>query len=84
MEELNVTQTPPPGVQFVQVDVRFLEAIVQYMKKRPYDEVYMFLDVLVKKPNGQPQMPPQPEYPTVPNISEFVPEGFSNKDSTGV
>jgi hypothetical protein len=70
---------PPQGIQFVQVDTRFLQAIVDYMRKRPYEEVHMFLDVLLNK--GVPQPPPQ-EYPTENNISEFVPEGFSTDTPT--
>jgi hypothetical protein len=68
--------------KFIQVDVRFLQALVEYMRKRPYEEVFMFLDALVGK-NQQlaPQQAAQqqaPVYQTQPNISEFVPEGFTD------
>lgn len=36
----------PEEPKTVQVDIAFLQAILDYMKTKPYEEVYRFIDVL--------------------------------------
>lgn len=41
---------------FVQVNIDFLQAILDYMKRQPYEDVHMFIDVLTGKtqPTSKP------------------------------
>jgi len=62
----------PEQPQVVQVELGFMQAIVNYLATRPYGEVHQFMDVLVKN-NQLPQ--PQTQEQGVANLQE-VPEGF--------
>ena len=74
-------QQAPEQPQFAQVDVRFLQSILDYMKKRPYDEVYQFIEVLTGR---APSAPAPVTGPGVePNISEVTPEGFNSDQAVG-
>jgi hypothetical protein len=78
------TQEQPKQPQFVQVEVGFLQAILDYMKKQPYEEVFQFIEVLTGPRNQKPPqgMPTPPQAPPS-NISEVTPEGFDATASTG-
>lgn len=43
----------PQQPQFVQVDIRFLQALLDYLSTRPYSEVHQFIDVLIGKNKTQ-------------------------------
>lgn len=65
-------QTPQPTtspVTYVQVDVRFLQMILDYLKTRPYGEVFQMVDILT----GKAQLAP-PQAPPPANIKEYKPE----------
>jgi len=61
---------PNQQIQYVQVDVRFLQAILEYLQTRPYGEVWQMVDVLTGRAQYQ-----QPQPPTPPaNIEEYHPQ----------
>ena len=62
----NVQPPTPPQVQYAQVDVRFLQVILDYLNTRPYGEVFQMVDVLTGRAQIQPQQPPA-------NIQEYKP-----------
>jgi hypothetical protein len=41
--------SPDQQIQWVQVDINFLNTIVDYLKTKPYNEVHVFLDILLGK-----------------------------------
>jgi hypothetical protein len=38
--------------EFIKIEVNFLQSIVDYLKKRPYEEVFEFLNVLLNPEVG--------------------------------
>jgi hypothetical protein len=65
-------------VEFIKVDKRFLQEILNYLSTKPYNEVHQFVDVLVGRQNFQQQ--PQPQQPEQVNTTQEV-EGFSTEQS---
>ena len=59
----------PQQTQYAQVDVRFLQVILDYLNTRPYGEVWQMVDVLT----GRTQMPQQQSTPPA-NIQEYRPQ----------
>jgi len=39
-------------IESVQIEVTFLQEIVDYLKTCPYEEVHRFMDILTKTPQG--------------------------------
>jgi len=66
-------QPQKPEKQLVQVEVGFLQAIVDYMSTKPYAEVHQFMEVLVR--------PQQQQGPKVPDAPLTEPEGFDGPES---
>lgn len=58
----------PSQPQYVQVDVRFLQVILDYLNSRPYGEVWQMVDVLTGRTQLQPQQTPPPP---PANIQEY-------------
>ena len=69
MEQDNKTQPTTAPVTYVQVDVRFLQMVLDYLKTRPYQEVFQMIDILT----GKAQLAP-PQAPPPANITEYKPE----------
>jgi len=70
METPNKEKEQKP--RFAQVELGFLEALLEYLKRRPYEEVFQFVEVLTGR-NLAP--PPQPT--TLQEIKPELPEGFN-------
>jgi hypothetical protein len=52
-KEVKAEETP----RFAKVELSFLQALLDYLKTRPYEEVYYFVDVLTGRNVQQAQQP---------------------------
>lgn len=71
-------KTTPPKAQkapeYAQVPIAFLQEILDYMKTKPYQEVFHFIDVLTGRAQQMPQQPQQPQQPQdEPVVTEVSP-----------
>ena len=64
---MDTQPTQPQPIQYAQVDVRFLQVILDYLNTRPYGEVYQMVDVLTGRTQMQQPTPPA-------NIQEYKPQ----------
>ena len=76
METPNKEKEQKP--RFAQVELGFLEALLEYLKRRPYEEVFQFVEVLTGRNLAPPPPPPPPPQPTtLQEIKPELPEGFN-------
>jgi len=61
--------------KFAQVEVAFLQALLEYLQTKPYQEVFRFVDVLTGR-----NIPQQ----TQPTVTSVQPEGFDPQHSNVV
>jgi len=66
--------------KFAQVEVAFLQALLEYLQTKPYQEVFRFVDVLTGR-----SLPPQQGQPSVTSVEPAgQPEGFEPQQSNVV
>jgi len=81
MSKENTTTEQPRQPQFVEVEIGVLQAMLDYLKTRPYQEVYKLVEILTGRGQVLQQQSEQSEQSQISNPNR--PEGFDSNVTTG-